>query len=417
LLKSSAFAAAAVPFLERSPATRRLDASMRVGLNLVYLVRRAGGAGTYARELIPELLIAEPGLRITAFVSRELDPEDRRRPWASEVEWVELPVTVTHGPPWNSLRSMRAQWLSTPRRAVGRRLDVVHGLANVAPIVSPSVATVVTLLDLIWLRHPDTMTARETLGMKLSAIPSARMADRVIAISEAARSDMVRTLGLNPGRIDVTPLGVRLDGDAPIAGEARLRAALDLGERPVVLCVSQKRTHKNLRRLIEALAGLDAVLVLPGSPTPHERELRRVSEALGVADRVRFPQWLEGDQLEGLYRMAACFVLPSFEEGFGLPVLEAMARGTPVCCSNTSSLPEVAGDAALLFDPASVEAIREAVGRLLTDRRLAAELAGRGRARARSFTWRRTAEATLAVYRRAIAERRPFSYDRGRRRS
>jgi glycosyltransferase involved in cell wall biosynthesis len=157
------------------------------------------------------------------------------------------------------------------------------------------------------------------------------------------------------------------------------------------------------------------VLVLPGSATPHERELRRVSEALGVADRVRFPEWLEQDQLEALYRIAACFVLPSFEEGFGLPVLEAMARGTPVCCSNASSLPEVAGDAALLFDPSSVEGIRDAVGRVLADRRLASDLAERGRARARSFTWRRTADATLAVYERAIAGRRLLSYDRRRR--
>ena len=148
-----------------------MSAPLRVGLNLVYLVRRAGGAGTYARELIPELLLAEPGIRITAFASRELAAEDRAAAWAQEVDWVELPVTVTSG-----------------------------------------TATVVTLLDLIWMRHHDTMTARETLGMKLSAIPSARMADRVIAISAAARDDMAQTLGLDPARIDVTHLGVRNGG-------------------------------------------------------------------------------------------------------------------------------------------------------------------------------------------------------------
>jgi len=154
--------------------------------------------------------------------------------------------------------------------------------------------------------------------------------------------------------------------------------------------------------------------VLPGSPTPHEAELRRLAAELGGADRVRFPEWLEPEQLEGLYAIAACFVLPSFEEGFGLPVLEAMARGTPVCCSDASSLPEVAGDAALLFDPGSAEAIRAAVARVLGDPGLAARLAERGRARAATFTWRRTAEATLASYGRAIAGRRLLSYD-GRR--
>src|SRR5687767_11190089 len=169
-----------------------MDQPLRVGLNLAYLVRRSGGAGTYARELVPELL--RLGVRITAFASRELDPSDRGSDWGREVEWVTLPMTVTHGPPWNALRSLRSQWLITPASAARKRLDVVHGLANITPLVAPGVATVVTLLDLIWLRHPETMTARETLGMKLSAIPSARMADRVLAISAAARDDMVRTL-------------------------------------------------------------------------------------------------------------------------------------------------------------------------------------------------------------------------------
>jgi len=387
-----------------------MDRPLRVGLNLAYLVRRSGGAGTYARELIPELLRA--GAQITAFASRELDPEDRRAPWGAEVDWVQLPVTVTHGPAWNSLRSMRAQWLITPGIAARRRLDVVHGLANVAPLLAPRVATVVTLLDLIWLRHPGTMTARETFGMKMSAIPSARTADRVIAISESARDDMVRTLGLDSGRIDVTPLGVRVNPRASPTPEPELRRVLDLGDRPVVLCVSQKRTHKNLAVLVRAMTGLDAVLVLPGSPTPYEAELRRLAERLGVAERVRFPQWLEEAELEGLYRLAACFALPSFEEGFGLPALEAMARGVPVCCSDASSLPEVVGDAGQLFDPHDVDSVRRAIARLLVDRALAVRLGALGAERAAGFTWRRTADATLAVYRRAIEDRRLLSYDR-----
>ncbi len=388
-----------------------MDRPLRIGLNLVYLVRRAGGAGTYARELIPELLRAEPGIRITAFASRELDPEDRTSDWGREVEWVGQPVTVTHGPPWNSLRSLRAQWLGSVRGAAQRELDVVHGLANVVPLVAPGTATVVTLLDLIWLRHPDTMTPRETLSMKLTALPSARMADRVIAISAAARDDMVATLGLDPGRIDVTPLAVRTEGRAAPASETQLRRELELGDADVVLCVSQKRTHKNLAGLVRAVADLDAMLVLPGAATPYEDELRRLAQELGIADRVRFPGWLDEAQLEGLYRLAACFVLPSFEEGFGLPLLEAMGRGVPVCCSSTSSLPEVVGDAGLQFDPYDVDDMRAAIRRLLEERGLAAQLAERGRERARAFTWRRTAEATLASYRRAIAARRVLSYD------
>jgi glycosyltransferase involved in cell wall biosynthesis len=366
---------------------------LRVGLNLVYLVERSGGAGTYARELIPELLRAEPGIQITAFASRELDPADRATPWGREIEWVGLPVTVTHGPPWNALLALRAQWLALPRIAARRKLDVVHGLANVAPAVAPGVATVVTLLDLIPMHHPEAMTGRERLGWRLWGVSSARRADRVIAISEAARADIVSTLGLDADRVDVTPLGVRAP-DRPRAAPS--------GGRPMVLCVSQKRAHKNLAALVRAIAGLDATLVLPGSSGPYEDELRRLADDLEIADRVRFPGWLEQPQLEQLYAEAACFALPSLDEGFGLPVLEAMARGVPVCASNASSLPEVVGDAGLLFDPHDVDDIRATIARLLRD---PGDLGERGRLRAREFTWRRTAEATLASYRRALEGR------------
>ena len=127
------------------------------------------------------------------------------------------------------------------------------------------------------------------------------------------------------------------------------------------------------------------MLVLPGYPTAHEAELRERARALGLEDDVRFPAWVSGEELEGLWALARAFVFPSLYEGFGLPVLEAMARGVPVACSNASSLPEVAGDAALLFDPRDEAAIAEALGRLLTTRSCVggcARSAANGR-----FTW------------------------------
>ena len=136
-----------------------------------------------------------------------------------------------------------------------------------------------------------------------------------------------------------------------------------------MLCVAQKREHKNLANLIRAVAGLedDVELVLVGSATPHEAELRALAVELGVADRIRFPGWLSDAQLEGLYRLATVFVLPSLEEGFGLPLLEAMRRGVPVACSNVSSLPEVVGNAAALFDPLDVDDMRAVIGGVLAD--------------------------------------------------
>jgi glycosyltransferase involved in cell wall biosynthesis len=159
-------------------------------------------------------------------------------------------------------------------------------------------------------------------------------------------------------------------------------------------------------RLLEALALIPAerrpVLVLPGYPTPHEQELRDRAAALGVADDVRWLAWVDPAELEGLYRAADAFVFPSLYEGFGFPVLEAMARGVPVACSDRSSLPEVAGDAALLFDPEDPRQIADALERLLTDDAEAARLRERGPRWAATFTWQRTARETLAGYERAM---------------
>ena len=189
--------------------------------------------------------------------------------------------------------------------------------------------------------------------------------------------------------------------------ERSVRARLDLGSRPLVLSVSAKRPHKNLARLLEALALVPAdrrpVLVLPGYPTWHEAELRQRAVALGISRDVRFEGWVDEALLEGLYAAARCFVFPSLYEGFGLPVLEAMRRGVAVACSDRSSLPEVAGDAALFFDPESPREIADALERLLTDDALVAELAAAGPFQAARFSWDATARGVLASYRRAAA--------------
>jgi glycosyltransferase involved in cell wall biosynthesis len=178
-----------------------------------------------------------------------------------------------------------------------------------------------------------------------------------------------------------------------------------------VLSLSAKRPHKNLSALIAALGAIPAerrpLLVLPGYETWHERELRERARAAGVAGDVRFLGWVSGAELEGLWAIASAFVFPSLYEGFGLPVLEAMARGVPVACSNASSLPEVAGEAALLFDPHDERAIAAAVQSLLSDAALAERLRERGHARVREFTWERTARLTLASYARALPSPAP----------
>jgi glycosyltransferase involved in cell wall biosynthesis len=365
---------------------------VKVGLNLMFLVDEAGGAGRYASELVPALLEADSDLALTGFVNRDAPVSLFEADWVGAIDWVRLPTR------FSNKTHLAGQVTALPAIAARRGLEVVHSLANGGPPVTPRVRRVVTLLDLIWLHQQEAWGSRAAFRtMAAMTRVSAKTAHRVITISQAARDDLVRSFGLAPSRIDVTPLGVRLPEFAPRRE----------GETPIVLCVAQKRPYKNLASLIRAVAELRderPALVLPGAPTEHERELRALVDELGVADRVRFPAWVSDEKLESLYAEATCFVLPSFIEGFGLPVLEAMARGVPVACSDRPALPEVAGDAALLFDPSDQAAVTDAVRRLLRDQRLREQLSAKGLERARQFSWARTAEETLASYRRAVGQ-------------
>ncbi len=373
-------------------------------MNLVHARPAAGGALTYARELIAALVGLEPGTRVSAFVTAAAPPELLAETHGGAVAFVRVPGGGRAGPPWSTLASLAAQWLLEPVRCGRRGVDVLHGPANAVAPLAP-VATVATILDLIWMHDPGAMARADRIPMQVATRTAARRADRLIAISRAGRDDLVATLGVDPGRIDVTPLGVRGRPASAATPAPELRGRLGLGDGRLVLCVAQKRSHKNLAALVRVLgrlAATDATLVLPGAPTPYEAELRALAAALGVAGRVRLLDWVSEADLEGLYRAAAVFVLPARIEGFGLPIAEAMARGLPVACSNVSALPEVAGGAALLFDPGDDHQIATAIDRLLADRGLAAELARRGRERAAALTWEETARATFASYRRAI---------------
>jgi glycosyltransferase involved in cell wall biosynthesis len=373
---------------------------MHVGLNLVFLVPgETGGMEVAARELIPALRDAAPGARFTAFVNREAAGEDLG------VASVTVPVRATNRVEW-----VRGEQQLLPRLAVRAGCDLVHSLASTAP-ARGRFARVTTIHDLNYLMVPGAHFGVRGLGMRALVPLAARRSHRVIADSEATRRDLLERLGVPPAKVDVVPLGLgRSAGAAPTPAD-ELRERLGLGRRAVVLSLSAKRPHKNLRGLLDALARMPSgerpVLVLPGYPTPHEEELRAHAGALGVDGDVRFAGWTSAEDVEGLFALADAFVFPSFYEGFGLPVLEAMARGVPVACSDRASLPEVAGDAALLFDPADPAAIAAALGRLLSDPAEADRLRTAGRARAATFTWARTAELTLASYERALAAAAP----------
>ncbi|MFL5854129.1 MAG: glycosyltransferase family 4 protein [Solirubrobacteraceae bacterium] len=369
---------------------------MHVGLNLVYLVPgETGGMEVYARELIPALLAAAGHeWKFTAFVSREAAAADG--PW-SEMPSVGVPVHSANRAAW-----VYGEQALLPRLAAQRRVDLVHSLATTAPGWGPF-RRVTTIHDLHYRTVPEAHFGVRSLGMRALVPLAARRSHRVIAISQATRDDIVALLHVPPGRIDVIHqgLGRRRRTDA------RPPRGLDAGDRPLLLTAAAKRPHKNLGALLDALALLPTeqrpVLVLPGYATPYEATLKERAAALGVASEVRFLGWVDDAEMEWLYAAATAFVFPSLAEGFGLPVLEAMARGLPVACSNRPPLTEVAADAALTFDPGSPRAIADAVVRLLGDRSLRERLRARGTARAAAFNWSVTAERTLASYRRALA--------------
>jgi glycosyltransferase involved in cell wall biosynthesis len=371
---------------------------MHIGLNLVFLTPgEQGGMETYARELIPELIAAGSEHRFTAFINRDAAAGG---PWRELTASVVVPVSARNRVQW-----VRGEQQLLPPLARRAGVDLLHSFASTAPAWG-AFARVVTIHDLIYRTLPESHPGLRSLGMRLLVPLAAHRSSRIIADSQATASDLRTYLHVAAERIDVIPLGIGTRRVKAMA-EAELRGRLEAGGRPIVLSVSAKAAHKNLLRLIGALAAIPAaerpLLVLPGYPTPHEADLRARARALGIEADVRFLGWVSAAELEALYAAARCVVLPTLAEGFGLPVLEAMARGVAVACSDIPVLRELAGDGALWFDPRSESQIGGAIRRLLDDTVLADRLATEGPRRAERFTWRRAAEQTLESYRRAAA--------------
>jgi glycosyltransferase involved in cell wall biosynthesis len=288
------------------------------------------------------------------------------------------------------------------------RLDLVHDPIGVSPFTLGRWAgrfrRLVTLHDAIAFEYPQGYPLLNNLLHRTYVPATLGNVDAVATDSEHARAALVRYLGLRPDRVPVIPLGVDAGRFRPVAPDAARAAAARYGlTGPYVLYVGAYQARKNILGLIEAFTrvrraqpGLRLALAGPSLwayPALRERVDALPPQAVHVLGYVAEPD------LPALYSAASVYVLPSLYEGFGIPVLEAMACGTPVVCSTASSLPEVAGDAALLVDPNDPGAIAAAILRAATDRDLAEDLRRRGLARARGFTWERTAGGYAALYR------------------
>lgn len=372
---------------------------MHVGLNLIYLVPgQTGGTETYAKELIRALREQAPEIALTAFINREAGAGPPLLP--PDVNVVRLPVSGRNRLDW-----VRGEQLLLPRAAEYARVDLVHSLANTAPSWG-KFRRIVTIHDLHYRVAPESHFGLRGYGMRVLVPLAARTSHRVIAISETTATDIREHLGPR-SPVDVIPQGVRAITSPPKISEAEVRRRFDLSDRAVLLTFSAKRRHKNLLRLLEAVALLPEntrpILVLPGYATPHESELKAAADRHRITKDIRFLNWVRSDEQETLYATATLFVFPSLYEGFALPILEAMAHGVPVCCSNRGAMQEVAGNAAETFDPEDARAIADALSALLANRDKRERLRAKGLERAAAFSWERTAARTRDSYRAAMA--------------
>ncbi len=310
----------------------------------------------------------------------------------------QLPPVVCSASPF----SLRQQW-AVPQALRRAGATLYHSPYYLMPY-RPGVPTVLTCYDVIPLVLPAYFSARQRLFFRLAHGLALRASSVVLVISSTTRDDLVRCFGMEPGKVIVTPLAAD-EHFRPQSPEevARVRHLYGLPDE-YVLYVGSNKPHKNLVRLVQAWAAVEsatanACLVIAGHWDARYPEALQSAEKAGLADRILFVGAVADADLAALYSGARCFVFPSLYEGFGLPVLEAMACGTPVACSNVSSLPEVVGDATLLFDPLEVDSMADALARLLAGADLRAEMDERGLQRAACFSWERTTRQTLEAYR------------------
>ncbi len=353
------------------------------------------GIGRYVRNLARELVpLLAPAERLTVLVA-----PDHPVPLPETGQVETLPVAA-------SPFSLRQQWV-IPRLLHELQASLYHSAYYLMPY-RPGVSSVLTVYDLIPILFPEYSSLRARWLFRIMTSWALRVSCHSIAISHATRRDILAHFPVPEDRVSVIPLAAD-----PVFQPQSVPSVVDLRRRyglpdRFVLSVGSNKPHKNLVGLVEAWAEvwpefMEFSLVIAGPWLPEYPEPRLRAEALGLGPQsIRWLGRIAEEDLPALYAAATLFIFPSLYEGFGLPVIESMACGTPVVCSNTSSLPEVVGDAALQFDPRAVDDMRTVIVGALSSPELRLELSRRGLTRAAGFSWTRTAQETLAVYRRLV---------------
>lgn len=373
---------------------------MKIGIDASLVVGERAGVGFYTACLIEALAALDRRNKyvLYPFFYHVFDPrfKELKKPASNfAVRFSRLPEK------W-----VRCLWFRSgiPRHWLIGNADVLHSTTYCCPY-RHSGKLVMTIYDISFLHYPEHHTEANRIHCLKGTLDGATMADRIIAISEHTKNDLVKYLNIPADRIVVTPLAARKDfhprPEPEVRQHVRERWGLD---SPYLLSVGTLEPRKNIRRLIRAFCSLPGEfqdshqLVIAGGKGWLSSDIYRTVTKMGAASRIRFLGYVPDADLPWLYCGATCFVYPSLYEGFGLPPLEAMASGIPVVTSNTSSLPEVVGDAGLMVDPESEEDLRSAVVRVLSDSNLRREMSLRGLQRSALFSWGKTAAETLKVY-------------------
>jgi glycosyltransferase involved in cell wall biosynthesis len=372
---------------------------MQIVVDARYVSKSQSGVGCYTQRLVGGLAAIDRSNRYTCLVlsggpGLAIDQPNIRY-WPTRVSFEDH----LRGDAW------LLAYLPVRLRQLGT--DVYHGPAVFLPLVKLGYRTVVTIHDLVSFLFPGTVPRKYSLYMRLMTRLAVRSADRIIAVSRATRDDLAQVLAVPDERVVVIHEAVGPEFAAPpepghVAAVLRRYAI----RPPYCLFVGNLEPRKNLPRLIEAFASIRArraggprpQLVVAGTRGWLYGSIFRAVEAHGLAADVVFTGYVPPEDLPALYAGSGCFVFPSLYEGFGLPVLEAMAAGAPVVASRVGAIPEVAGEAALLVNAEKPAELADAIETVLTDAALRTDLVTRGRARAARFTWEAVAQQTLDVY-------------------
>jgi glycosyltransferase involved in cell wall biosynthesis len=376
---------------------------LRIGIDLTSAVAQGAGIGRYTRELLRALSQLDSRNQYRLFYAARRPRHPLPHPLPANFRVTALPFHDI----WLARLWHRAR-LPIPVQTITGPLDLFHSPDFTLPPVSGRARTLLTVHDLSFVRDPA--SAAPTLLSYLNAVVprSVRRADHILADSQATKDDLIELYRTPEDKVTVLYPGVEA-AFRPVTDPARLatvRAKYNLGEAPFILSVSTLQPRKNFVRLIQAFAQLPLThyqLVIAGGKGWLFDSIFAEVERLKVKDRVLFPGFVADEDLPALYSAARGLAYPSLYEGFGLPLLEAMACGTPVVASTAACLPEVAGDAALLVPPTDVPTLVGTLHRALTDDALRAGLIAKGFARAATFTWEKAARQLLSVYKQVAA--------------